>query len=409
MCCVVLSLFIDICHCVCVKMSPIRVALVGLSQSAKTSWAAQGHLPYLLSPRGSSQYEIVALHNSSVPAAEAARQSFALPPNVKAYGDPNDLASDPDVDLVVCCTRVDTHASSTGPSLRAGKAVFVEWPLVEDYDKAVALTGKKRLDNTIIGLQGRVSPIVLKLKEVLKSGRIGRVLSSDVRAYGNLGMRGKFSEGLSYFADQEVGGNHITIAYGHTVDYVHEVLGEFSSFQSRMQIQRPVVKIIGKDGSEIEERSTNVPDLLTVHGKLAKGKADIVDDATLSLTFRSGQQFKGTPGFVWTINGELGEIMVTANGAYVHSDSYKDPIEIKLHDHVTDEVVDVNWDWEDWQKELPYGSRIVAELYERFAGWWRNGKPTGDLPEDQEWPRLHDAVVRMEELDEVFRQYDAQK
>ncbi|OTA68077.1 NAD(P)-binding protein [Hypoxylon sp. EC38] len=389
-------------------MAPIRVALVGLSSSAKTSWAAEGHLPYLLSPRGRTHYEIVALLNSSIHAAEAARVYYALPSEVKTFGDPNALASDPDVDLVVCCTRVDTHGLTTGPSLRAGKAVYIEWPLVEDYKAAIALAEKKRLDNSIIGLQGRISPIVLKLKEVLKSGRIGKVLSSDVRTYGNLQPRDSLPEGLSYFADRKVGGNSITIAYGHTIDYVHEVLGEFSYFQSRMQIQRPVLKIMAKDGSQIEKRRTDVPDLLAIHGKLAQGKADIAEDATLSFTYRSGQQFKGTPGFVWTINGEVGEIMVTANGAYVHSDSYRDPIEIKIHDFATDEVVGVDWDWEDWQKELPYRSRIVAELYERFAHWWENGKLSGDLPDDQDWPRLHDGLTRMEELDALFKQYDAQ-
>ncbi|KAI1133969.1 NAD(P)-binding protein [Hypoxylon sp. FL0543] len=389
-------------------MAPIRVALIGLSSSAKTSWAAQAHLPYLLSPRGRAHYKIVALLNSSIHAAETARSDFELPSDVKAFGDPNALAADPDVDLVVCCTRVDTHGLTTGPSLRAGKAVYIEWPLAEDYQKAVALTEEKRLENSIIGLQGRVSPIVLKLKEILKSGRIGKVLSSDIRAYGNLRSRESLSEGLSYFADRKVGGNSMTIVYAHTIDYVHEVLGEFSCFQSRMQIQRPVVKIKGKDGSYIGERRSDVPDLLVIHGKLAQGKADITKDATLSLTYRSGQQFKGTPGFVWTINGEAGEIMVTANGAYVHSDSYREPIEIKIHDFATDEVVDVEWDWKDWQKELPYHSRIVGELYERFAHWWEDGKPAGDLPDDQNWPRLHDGLARMAELDELFKQYDAQ-
>ncbi|KAI8963133.1 NAD(P)-binding protein [Daldinia sp. FL1419] len=389
--------------------TPIRVALVGLSSSAKTSWAAQGHLPYLLSTRGKSQYEIVALLNSSAASAEAAREYFLLPSNVKTYGNPDDLASDPDIDLVVCCTRVDTHSSTTGPSLRAGKAVYIEWPLVESYEEAIALTNNRRLDNSIIGLQGRVSPIVLKLTEILKSGRIGQVLSSDVRAYGNLLPKDSLPEGLSYFADRNVGGNPITIAYGHTIDYIHEVLGEFTAFQSRMQIQRPVVKVLGKDGTLIQEKESDVPDLLAVHGVLAKGKGGITKDATLSFTYRSGQQFKGTPGFIWTINGEAGEIMVTANGAYVHSDSYREPIEIKIHDHASDEVVNVEWDWEDWQKELPYRSRIVAELYERYAHWWNNGKPAGDLSEEQDWPRLHDAVARMKEIDEVFKQYDAQR
>ncbi|KAI1372822.1 NAD(P)-binding protein [Hypoxylon crocopeplum] len=389
-------------------MAPIRVALVGLSSSAKTSWAAQGHLPYLLSERGRSHYQIAALVNSSVTAAEAAREHFSLPPTLKCYGDPKALALDPDVDLVVCCTRVDTHSLTTGPSVRAGKAVYIEWPLVENYEEAVALTGNRRIDNSIIGLQGRVSPIVIKLKEILKSGRIGQVLSSDIRTYGNLQSRDSLSEGLAYFAERKVGGNSITIAYGHTIDYVHEVLGEFASFQSRMQIQRPVVKVRGSENNQKKELQTDVPDVLAIHGKLAKGKADIAEEATLSFTYRTGQQFKGTLGFIWTINGELGEIMVTANGAYVHSDSYRDPIEIKIHDHATDEVIEVEWDWDDRQKELPYRSRIVAELYERFAHWWENGQPAGDLPEEQDWPRLHDAVERMKEVDELFKQYDAQ-
>ncbi|KAI0097326.1 NAD(P)-binding protein [Nemania sp. FL0031] len=391
-------------------MTPIRVALIGLSASAKVSWAEQGHLPYLHSPRGKSHYELVALLNSSVAAAEAARAHFKLPLSIKAYGRPEDLAADQDIDLVVCNTRVDTHVLTCAPSLRAGKAVFIEWPVAESCDAALALTGDKRVDHSVIGLQGRVSPIALKLKEVLKSGCIGRVLSSDVRTFANLGRRDSVAESVSYFTERSIGGNHITIAYAHTIDYVHYVLGDFNGFQSRMQLQRPVLKLRDQNGVTTDrEVRSDVPDLLVVHGKLAKGKAEIADNATLSFTFRSGQQFKGTPGFIWTINGERGEIMVTANGAYLHSDSYKDPIEIKLHDHATDEVVDIEWDWQDWQKELPYRSRIVAELYERFAHWWENGKPAGELPEEKEWPRLHDAVARMKEFVELFRQCDAQE
>ncbi|KAI0401952.1 oxidoreductase family protein [Xylaria palmicola] len=390
-------------------MAPIRVALIGLSASAKVNWAEQGHLPYLQSARGRQHYELVALLNSSVAAAEAARTHFALPASVRTYGRPEDLAADEDVDLVVCNTRVDTHVTTTGPSLAAGKAVYVEWPLAENLGAALALTGDRRVDHSIIGLQGRVSPIALKLKEVLRSGRIGRVLSSDVRAFGNLGRRDSVAESVSYFADRAVGGNHITIAYAHTVDYVHDVLSEFDGFQSRMQRQRPALRLRDGSGATTErEIRSDVPDLLAVHGRLAGGRADIAENATLSLTFRSGQQFKGAPGFVWTINGEKGELMVTASGAYIHSDSYREPVEIKLHDHATDEVVDVEWDWQDWQKELPRRARIVAELYERFAHWWESGRPAGDLPEEREWPRLHDAVVRMKELAELFRQYDAQ-
>ncbi|RYP16131.1 hypothetical protein DL766_009211 [Monosporascus sp. MC13-8B] len=272
------------------------------------------------------------------------------------------------------------HVALTRESIRAGKAVYVEWPLAENYDAAVALFGQGRIDNSIAGLQGRVSPIALKLRELLKTGRIGRI---------------------------SIGGNPITIAYAHTIDYVHDILGEFASFESRMQIQRQAIRILRSDGTQTGEVQSDVPDFLVFHGKLARGKADIVDDATLAATFRTGQQFKGTPGFVWSINGEKDEILVTASGAYLHSDSYGEPIKIQVHDHATDEVTDVAWDWKDWQRNLPVRARIVGELYERYAHWWENGRPSGTLADGEEWPRLHDAVERINEVRELFAQYDA--
>jgi predicted dehydrogenase len=48
------------------------------------------------------------------------------PNDVKAYGDPAALAADPNINLIVVCTRVDIHASVIEPNLRAGKAVYIE-------------------------------------------------------------------------------------------------------------------------------------------------------------------------------------------------------------------------------------------------------------------------------------------
>lgn len=390
-------------------MATIRVALIGLSSTAKTSWAAQGHLPYLLSSKGRLSYEIVALLNSSVDAATAARDHFNLPATVKVYGDPHMLAQDDCVDLVVCNTRVDVHFSSIGPSVKAGKAVYVEWPLVENLRRAIELTGDQPLPNSIMGLQGRVAPIVLKLKELLRSGRIGRVLSSEIRAFGNLLPTDALPASLEYFADRKVGGNSITIAYAHMIDYVHEVLDEFETFQSRMQIQRPTLKVLDGRGGIIGSVSSDVPDLLVAHGPLRSDKAYITSGATLSATFRNGQPFKGDPAFTWTINGEEGEILLTSpSGPYIHSDSYHEPVTIKVHDHLTNQVETVEWKWKDWQEELPVRARIVAELYERFAWWWQNGRPTGEIGEDRDWPRIHDGLTRLREFETLFSHFDSQ-
>lgn len=202
-------------------MAPIRVALIGLSTSAKTSWASSAHLPYLLSPLGRSKYQITALLNSSVEAAQSAITTYNLPDpeRIRTYGDPSALAADPDVDLVVCNTRVDKHFETIYPSVLAGKAVYSEWPLASNVADAKKLVDAAKenggVDKTIVGLQGRLAPIALKIRELLESGRIGKVLSSEVRASGGVNDRERLPEGLKYFYDRKVGGNIYTIGFAH--------------------------------------------------------------------------------------------------------------------------------------------------------------------------------------------------
>ncbi|KAL9109635.1 MAG: hypothetical protein Q9227_005672 [Pyrenula ochraceoflavens] len=403
---------------------PIRVAIAGLSSTAKTSWAADAHLPYLLSPHGSSHYRITALLNSSVRAAEAARAHYGLGgEEVKVYGDAEELARDEEVDLVVVCTRVDVHADSVRAALRGGNRVYVEWPLGSDLEEVRGLGlvrgegegegGDMDIGGSLIGLQGRVTPIVLKMKELVEEegGRIGKVLSSEVRGFANLGKRDELVEGLSYFAERKVGGNPVTIAYAHMIDFVHEVLGEWGEgeWDGRMQVQRRVVGLVGKEGEREREVESDVPDLVSVHGRLAGREGlDMAPDATLSVIFRTGPPFKGSPAFVWTIAGEKGEVRLTSPaGPYIFSgDAYWEEPWIDVHDYGTDEVVRVEWDWAEWQKELPIRARIVAEVYERYARWVESGRRESGIKPEDRWPRLQDGVDRMKEIDELFRQYD---
>jgi predicted dehydrogenase len=390
-------------------MAPIRIALIGLSASAKTSWAGDAHLPYLLSSAGRSHFEIIALLNSSVAAAEVSKKHFRLPGTVKAYGDPSVLAQDLDVDLVVCCTRVDVHLPTLAPSLRYGKTVFVEWPLAENLEKAQdllsAATNGSDPSKCIIGLQGRVSPVTLRIKDFLAAGLIGTILSSHVTSFGHLLPRDALPESLAYFADRTVGGNPVVIENGHTLDYIHHVLGEYESFGSWMQIQRPTLKILNTGGNDDTSIGSNVPDLLSIHGSLKPSydNVKVANGATLSYTYRTGPPFKHQPATTWSIAGTTGELLVTFQGHYLHSHTV-DPISIQHHAHATDEVRQVGWDWADWQKELPVRSRIIAELYERYAEWVEGGK--GKVKKGREWPSLEDALVRMEELAEVFQQWD---
>ena len=317
-----------------------------------------------------------------------------------------ELAADPDIDLVVVNTRADVHFTVVEPSLRAGKGVFVEWPLAENLAKAIELTKGRLYPNSIVGLQGHMAPLTLLLKEILVSDIIGKVLNSEARIYGNLAQRDGLLEGVTYFANRKVGGHPINVWYGHTIDFLHEVLGNWQDFHAVGQVQRPLLNVIGAAGKITGTVKSDVPDYLSVHDTLQNNRGVVVPGATLVATFRLGPQFKGEPGFVWTIGGEKGELRLAAPGPYLQSGySFDGPITIAQYDYATDQVTEVGWDWPDWQKEYGLKARSTAELYERYAEWVENGRPDV-LAEDRQWPRLEDGVALTREFDKLYKQID---
>ncbi len=120
--------------------------------------------------------------------------------------------------MVVCSTRVDTHYKTIRPSIEAGKDVFVEWPLASNMQQAekLASLAKDKGVKTMVGLQGRVSPVYLKVKDLVQGGKIGKILSSSMTLSGGTSSRDSTGEGLSYFFDRSVGGNFLSIIVGHS-------------------------------------------------------------------------------------------------------------------------------------------------------------------------------------------------
>ena len=336
--------------------APIRIGFIGLSASG--GWATIAHFPYL---KQSSKYAIVALCNSSIDAAKAAVAHYSLPPSTKTYGSTVELAADPDVDLVVCCVRVDRHYETIRPSLEAGKNVYVEWPLGANLDEAQELTdiANKKGVTTLIGLQARHSPVVNTVRNLVESGRIGNVLSSTVvSSAGNYGPTE--NAWTRYFTERKIGGNMVSIHFGHTIDYILYTLGELSSFNGMLSIQRPRVDILDRDSNKVETVTKDTHDQIMLQGTLKSG-------GVLSVHLRGGAPFSGEPGLTWRIYGETGEIMVTANGPFLQI-GYP-AIDIRLHDFAKGEVqnIDENASGSTGGEDLPLPARNVSRVYEAYA------------------------------------------
>ncbi|KAF7194100.1 Galactose/lactose metabolism regulatory protein GAL80 [Pseudocercospora fuligena] len=338
-------------------MAPIRIAFIGLS--ASRGWASNAHIPYL---RQTTKYKIVGVCNSSKESSEAAIKKYELPSSTKAYGSPEELAEDSDsFDLAVCSVRVDLHYPTVKAIVAKGKQCYVEWPLGKNFQEAEELHNiavKAGNARTMVGLQGRRAPVVLKVKDVIASGAIGKVLSVNVRSSGgNLAQVDPVS--LKMFNDPEIGANMLSIHFGHLIDFVLYALGqELSSLSAALSTQRKNVQLKHPDG-KLEDDVRRTPDQILLQGHLDDG-------AVLSVHQRGGSPFKDTPGLAWRIYGEKGEIEVTSDGSFLQV-GYGDSMVIKLHDHDKDEVKTIDWEVKDGYEGYPGPAQNVARLYEAFA------------------------------------------
>lgn len=144
------------------------------------------------------------------------------------------MAKDPNVELVVCSVRVDHHHATIAPSLEAGKDVYVEWPLgrsLADAEDLLELKNSSGVKNAIVGLQARQAPLIHKTKEIIESGKIGKVLSSNWNAQAGHGGA-TIQEGYQYLVNRERGGNLLTIHFGHAIDYIQ--YGMFSHAREKV-------------------------------------------------------------------------------------------------------------------------------------------------------------------------------
>jgi len=137
------------------------------------------------------------------------------------------------VDLVVCSVRVDRHFPTIAPSLKAGKDVYVEWPLGKSAAEARELLRLKNeggVKKAVVGLQAGQSLAVQLVKKLIEEGRIGTVLNSTwVSAAINGGDT--VSEPYEYLGQKEVGGNLVTIHFAHSLEAVQQGMSSSSSIR----------------------------------------------------------------------------------------------------------------------------------------------------------------------------------
>jgi predicted dehydrogenase len=247
----------------------VRLGLIGAS--VRGTWSSRSHLPAV---RASEDVELTAVCTTRADSAEAARQAYGAR---LAFDDWRKMVASPEIDAVAVVVRVPSHYAPTKAALEAGKHVYCEWPLGRTTEEAVELAALARARGlvTAIGLQARVNPTMMHMKELVASGYVGEVLAVHV----SLMREGVLTRPShrTWQRDAELGANTLTIANGHTVDAMRFVTGDFARLSAVVATQAKQWLDTGSN----TWLDVTAPDNILVSGRLASGAVASVHIAAI--------------------------------------------------------------------------------------------------------------------------------
>lgn len=280
----------------------IGVGIVGASSAR--GWANVAHIPAI---QAINAFEI---RGVSTTREETARVTAARLGIELAYDNHQALVARPEIDLVVVCVKVPHHHAVVSDAIAAGKMVYCEWPLARNVVEAEELersAREKRL-KTMVGLQGRMAPPIRYLRDLIRQDVIGRPLSTSIRAHPTEDMwLGRFDPPFEFMADAANGSTMLSIAVGHALEPLAQVLGEFEALSAVMANRRG-------DGIRLRDGQTlhkDAPDEIAVVGTLETG-------IIASLHYSAG--IPAGPPMVWEIQGSDGSLLIeSASGGYLHT------------------------------------------------------------------------------------------
>ena len=146
---------------------PVRYGIIGCGAIAQ-----RRHIPECVANPASQLIAIADVVKDRV-------EEIAAKNNAKAYTDYKEMLKSKDIDAIVVAGPNALHAAQSIEAMEAGKHVLCEKPMAtsrEDAKKMIA-TSEKTGKYLMIGLNQRLIPAHVRAKEILASGKPGKVLA----------------------------------------------------------------------------------------------------------------------------------------------------------------------------------------------------------------------------------------
>ncbi len=357
----------------------VRLGFVGAN--VNSTWASQSHFPALLA---SPDVEFTAVCTTRPESAEEARQAFGAK---LAFHDFRDMAASPEIDAVAVVVRVPSHYEPTKAAIEAGKHVYTEWPLGRNTAEAeeLAALARDKGVQTAVGLQSRVSPALLYVKELLESGYVGEVLSCSLVTMRDGTLERPSSR--TWQRDASMGANTLTIANGHVIDALRFVAGNFSRVSCMVSTQAK--QWYQTDTEEFVDVTS--ADNVRVSGQLESGAAASV---------HVGAAPWAGSGYRMEIYGREGSLIVTGNVSSQRGEMLR--VQGAQRSHQLEDL-DIPDRFVYVPADFPRGDPFnVGQMYALFAEAVRTGKnrlPTFDTAVD-----LHRFIDTIQQASDTGRE-----
>ena len=352
----------------------LRLGIIGAN--VRANWGSESHFPAL---PASPDWEITAVCTTRQESAEEARKKFGAK---LAFDDYRKLVASPEIDAVLVVVRVPSHYEPTRAALEAGKHVYTEWPLGRTTAEAVELANLARAKGlrTATGLQARLSPKLMYMKEQLDSGYVGKAFACHVSFMRNGHLQRP--SGRTWQRDVTLGANTLTITNGHAIDALRFVAGNFTRVGAMVTTQAK--QWLETDTKKLVDVTS--PDNILVNGVLTNG--------AVASVHVSAVPWAGS-GYRMEIYGSEGTLVASGEDAPQHTTLHL--YGARGNEPLRELEVPARFSYVG--KNMPQGAPYnVGQMYNRFAQAIRSGR--GDHPDFDTAVALHrflDDIVRASE------------
>lgn len=232
----------------------LRIGFIGAGSIARAR-----HLPGLA---GLRDVRVVAVSNRTRESAARIAADFGIPDVVEKW---QDLVARPDVDAVFIGTWPYMHREMSVAALDSGKHVFCQARMAMDLaDARDMLAAAQRHPNLVAQICPPPTrmPFEPFIRRVLERGELGTLTAIELRSFGGANLR---TDAVHWRELREFSGNQI-LAMGIYAETLNAWIGPYESLSARLATP------IGTKRDEIgREVTIRVPQVVSIHGRLAKG------------------------------------------------------------------------------------------------------------------------------------------